>query len=111
MTSRSRSSLVSKIFASHGVWWGNTPKTSRGYQTYENQIILAKTVNQKLLMHAGELNIGFIQGLNLPLKSNGPNSITKQRNKYALIIEKMRVKEEQKGNIHIPLMDHLHVAR
>ena len=39
MTSRSRSSLVSKIFASHGVWWGNTPKTSRGYQTYENQII------------------------------------------------------------------------
>lgn len=39
MTSRSRSSLVSKIFANHGVWWGNTPKTSRGYQTYENQII------------------------------------------------------------------------
>lgn len=39
MTSRSRSSLVSKIFANHGVWWGDTPKMSRGYSTYENQVI------------------------------------------------------------------------
>jgi len=39
MTSRSRSSLVSKIFANHGVWWGDTLKKSRGYDTYENQVI------------------------------------------------------------------------
>lgn len=39
MTSRSRSSLVSKIFANHGVWWGNTFKMSKGYETYENQVI------------------------------------------------------------------------
>lgn len=39
MTSRSRSSLVSKIFANHGVWWGNTYATTKGYQMYENQSI------------------------------------------------------------------------
>ena len=39
MTSRSRSSLVSKIFANHGVWWGNTYATTKGYQMYENQNI------------------------------------------------------------------------
>lgn len=39
MTSRSRSSLVSKIFANHGVWWGNTYAMTKGYQMYENQNI------------------------------------------------------------------------
>ena len=39
MTSRSRSSLVSKIFANHGVWWGNTYAKTKGYEMYENQII------------------------------------------------------------------------
>jgi len=42
MTSRSRSSLVSKIFAEHGVWWGDTQVTDpAGYDWYENQTIKA----------------------------------------------------------------------
>jgi hypothetical protein len=47
ITSRSRSSLVSKIFINHGLWWGNTPayQTWRAdgvehkYLSYENQHI------------------------------------------------------------------------
>lgn len=41
MTSRSRSSMVSQIFARHGVFWGDTQKQSAGYDTYENQNIKA----------------------------------------------------------------------
>ena len=41
MTSRSRSSMVSQIFARHGVFWGGTQKQSAGYDTYENQNIKA----------------------------------------------------------------------
>lgn len=40
MTSRSRSSLVSKVFAEHGVWWGATQVTDpAGYDWYENQVV------------------------------------------------------------------------
>lgn len=39
ITSRSRSSMVSKIFVEHGVWWGNTLVKCSGYDTYENQKI------------------------------------------------------------------------
>lgn len=39
ITSRSRSSMVSKIFAEHGVWWGDTLVQCSGYNTYENQNI------------------------------------------------------------------------
>jgi len=47
ITSRSRSSLVSKIFINHGVWWGNTiakeaflvDGAESSYITYENQDI------------------------------------------------------------------------
>lgn len=41
ITSRSRSSMVSKIFVEHGVWWGNTLVQCSGYDTYENQKIKA----------------------------------------------------------------------
>ena len=41
MTSRSRSSMVSKIFAKHGVFWGDTQSQSAGYDTYENQTVKA----------------------------------------------------------------------
>lgn len=47
MTSRSRSSLVSKIFANHGVWWGNTYAKTKGYEMYENQII--KQIQKKFI--------------------------------------------------------------
>jgi len=37
MTSRSRSSLVSRIFAEHGVWWGeHQTRDPAGYDWYEN---------------------------------------------------------------------------
>jgi len=39
MTSRSRSSMISGIFAAHGVFWGRQQKQSAGYDTYENQEI------------------------------------------------------------------------
>lgn len=39
ITSRSRSSMVSKIFVEHGVWWGDTLVQCSGYDTYENQNI------------------------------------------------------------------------
>jgi len=39
ITSRSRSSMVSRIFAEHGIFWGNTQRQSAGYDTYENQTI------------------------------------------------------------------------
>ena len=41
MTSRSRSSMVSAIFAAHGIFWGDTQKQSAGYDTYENQTLKA----------------------------------------------------------------------
>jgi len=47
MTSRSRSSLVSKIFANHGVWWGNTYAKTKGYEMYENQVI--KQIQKKFI--------------------------------------------------------------
>lgn len=37
MTSRSRSSMVSAIFAAHGIFWGDRQVQSAGYDTYENQ--------------------------------------------------------------------------
>lgn len=39
MTSRSRSSLVSAIFAAHGIFWGDRQVQSAGYDTYENHDI------------------------------------------------------------------------
>jgi len=39
MTSRSRSSMVSAIFAAHGIFWGDRQVQSAGYDTYENQKI------------------------------------------------------------------------
>lgn len=45
ITSRSRSSLVSKIFINHGVWWGDTYAEISGYEMYENQNI--KTLLKK----------------------------------------------------------------
>lgn len=41
MTSRSRSSMISGIFAAHGVHWGTDQRQSAGYDTYENQAIKA----------------------------------------------------------------------
>jgi len=39
MTSRSRSSMVSAIFAAHGIFWGERQVKSAGYDTYENNNI------------------------------------------------------------------------
>ena len=41
MTSRSRSSMVSAIFAGHGLYWGKTQKQTNGYDTYENHDVNA----------------------------------------------------------------------
>lgn len=49
MTSRSRSSLVSRIFAEHGIWWGDTfVKTKGDYITYENSDIKRIQKNLKI---------------------------------------------------------------
>ena len=47
MTPRSRSSMISKIFANHGVWWGNTYAKTKGYEMYENQII--KQIQKRII--------------------------------------------------------------
>ena len=62
MTSRSRSSLVSKIFANHGVWWGNTYAKTKGYEMYENQVIkqIQKNIikpSNGVLPHCEELQL------------------------------------------------------
>lgn len=36
MTSRSRSSMISAIFAAHDIYWGNKQKTTHGYKVFEN---------------------------------------------------------------------------
>ena len=66
MTSRSRSSLVSKIFANHGVWWGNTLRISKGYETYENLVI--KQI-QKDVIKPKSGNLPYCEKLNLDEKT------------------------------------------
>ncbi len=41
MTSRSRSSMISGIFAAHGVNWGGVQSQSQGYDTFENAAVKA----------------------------------------------------------------------
>ena len=72
MTSRSRSSMVSSIFAQHGVFWGNTQKQSAGYDTYENQNI--KALQKKIFKS--------LRGLD-PINDNDPvNEFIKELNKF-----------------------------
>lgn len=55
--SRSRSSLVAKIFINHGLWWGDTIAKSCGYITYENQTIknLVKRYRKKAWHEQGRI--------------------------------------------------------
>jgi len=39
MTSRSRSSMISGIFAAHGLNWGSRQRQSAGYDTFENEAV------------------------------------------------------------------------
>ena len=57
-TSRSRSSLVAKIFINHGLWWGDECRESFGYPTFENQ-------NIKALIKSYKRNIWKIQAKQL----------------------------------------------
>ena len=72
MTSRSRSSMVSSIFAQHGIFWGDTQKQSAGYDTYENQNI--KSLQKKIFKS--------LRGLD-PINDNDPvNEFLKELNKF-----------------------------
>lgn len=72
MTSRSRSSMVSAIFAKHDIFWGDTQKQSAGYDTYENQNI--KALQKKVFKN--------LRGLN-PIHVGDPvDEFLKELNKY-----------------------------